>query len=58
MRLLSAFIRGLYAAARLLADFRAIFRTVETGSPMPIVRRGFNKLWGRIVISKLWWKGR
>jgi len=46
----------LYRLARLSADARAVERSVETGSPAPIIRRAANKLWGRNVISKLWWK--
>jgi len=46
----------LYRLARLSADARAVERSVETGSPKPLVRRAANKLWGRNVISKMWWK--
>ncbi len=46
----------LYRLARLSADMRAVERSVESGSPTPIIRRAANKLWGRNVISKLWWK--
>ena len=46
----------LYRLARRSADFRAVGRSVETGSPQPLIRRAANKLWGRKVVSKLWWK--
>ncbi len=46
----------LYRLARLSADARAVERSLETGSPTPIIRRATNKLWGRNVISKMWWK--
>jgi hypothetical protein len=46
----------LYRLARFSADARAVERAVDTGSPEPIVRRAANKIWGRNVISKLWWK--
>jgi hypothetical protein len=46
----------LYRLARLSADARSVGRSVETGSPAPVLRRLVNKLWGRNVISKLWWK--
>jgi hypothetical protein len=46
----------LYRLARLSADFRAVGRSVQIGSPAPLVRRAINKLWGRNVVSKLWWK--
>jgi len=46
----------LYRLARLSADARAVERSVETGSPKPLVRRAANKLWGRNVISRMWWK--
>lgn len=46
----------LYRLARLSADASAVERSVGTGSAKPIIRRAANKLWGRNVISKLWWK--
>jgi len=46
----------LYRLARLSADARAVRRSVEKGSPTPIIRRAANKLWGRNVLSRLWWK--
>jgi hypothetical protein len=46
----------LYRLARLSADIRAVDRSIETGSPTPIIRRATNKLWGRNVISRMWWK--
>ena len=46
----------LYRLARLSADARSVERSVETGSPEPIIRRAANKLWGRKVISRMWWK--
>jgi hypothetical protein len=46
----------LYRLARLSADARSVERSVSTGSLTPIIRRAANKLWGRNVISKLWWK--
>ena len=45
-----------YRLARLFADARAVERAVERGSPTPITRRAANTLWGRNLISKLWWK--
>jgi hypothetical protein len=45
-----------YRLARLSADARAVERSVETGSPKPLIRRAANKLWGRNVISRMWWK--
>lgn len=47
----------LFKLARLSADARAVNRSVRSGSPTPIVRRLTNKLWGRKVLSRLWWKG-
>jgi hypothetical protein len=46
----------LYRLARLSADARSVERSVATGTLMPIIRRATNKIWGRKVISKLWWK--
>jgi hypothetical protein len=46
----------LYRLARLSADARAVERSIETGTPTPIIRRAANKLWGRKLISKLWWR--
>ena len=48
----------LFRLARLSADARAVRRSVETGSPTPILRRLYNKAWGRFAVSKTWWKGR
>ena len=47
----------LYRLARLSANAGAVERSVETESPTPIIRRAANKLWGRKVISRMWWKG-
>lgn len=47
----------LFRLARFSADVRAGKRAVETGSPMPIVRRIANKLVGRNVFSKFTWRG-
>ncbi len=46
----------LYRLARLSADARSVERSIRSGSPAPLIRRAANKLWGRGVISKLWWK--
>lgn len=50
------FTSFLFKAARFFADMRSVGRSIETGDPMPIVRRGANKVWGRKIISKMWWK--
>lgn len=47
---------ALYRLARFSADVDAGSRAVRTGSFWPIVRRLANKLWGRKIISKLWWR--
>lgn len=43
----------LYRAARMSADLRAARRSVETGSPKPLLRRLANKLIGRGVVSRM-----
>ena len=48
----------LFRLARLSADARAVRRSVETGSPAPLMRRLFNKAVGRGIVSKMFWKGR
>lgn len=39
----------LYRMARISADGRAIERSIETGSPAPLLRRLSNKLIGRFL---------
>lgn len=48
----------LFRLARLSADLRAARRTIETGSPEPVVRRLVNKVIGRGLVSKLFWRGK
>ena len=42
----------LYYLARLLGDVQA----VSSGSPKKMAKRGFNKIVGRKIISKAWWR--
>lgn len=44
-----SFTSALYKAARLSADARAIRRSIETGSPRPIIRRAKNRTVGRAL---------
>lgn len=46
----------LYKAARMSADARAVKRSIQTGSPKPIVRRVVNKAIGRNVVSRMFWR--
>lgn len=50
-------VSALFKLARLAADFRSVARSVETGSPKPIIRRLTNKAIGRGIVSKMFWKG-
>lgn len=43
----------LYRAARLSADARAVKRSLETGSPRPLVKRAANKWIGRNVVRRI-----
>ena len=52
-RLSMSITSALYKLARLSADARAVRRSVETGSPAPILRRLANKAIGRGLVSKL-----
>lgn len=47
----------LYKLARFSADIRAWSQAAKTGSMTPIVRRLANKLIGRTIASKMFWKG-
>jgi hypothetical protein len=47
---------ALYKAARLSADARAVKRSIQTGSPKPIVRRLVNITIGRNIVSRLFLK--
>ena len=42
----------LYYLARLMGDVQAI----SSGSPKKMAKRGFNKIVGRKIISKAWWR--
>ena len=44
--------RSLYRGARLLGDLSAL----TSGKPSRIAKRVFNKLVGRKVVSRLWWR--
>jgi len=46
----------LFKLARLSADARAGKQAVKTGSITPIVRRLTNKIIGRNIVSKLFWR--
>lgn len=46
----------LFKLARLSADMRAGSQAAKTGSIRPIVRRLTNKLIGRAIVSKLFWR--
>ena len=46
----------LYAGGRKSRDLRAIEKSIQTGSPMPLIKRVVNKWIGRNIVSKLWWK--
>jgi hypothetical protein len=46
----------LFKLARLSADLRAGSQAVKTGSARPILRRLTNKLIGRSIVSKLFWR--
>lgn len=48
--------RALYAAARLTRDAASIRQSATTGSIKPVVKRAANKLIGRFVVAKLWWR--
>jgi hypothetical protein len=54
---MSKIVSAMFKAARLAATVNAFYRAGKTGSPTPLIRRAVNILWGRLVISKLWWKG-
>ena len=49
---MKAIVRALYRLARLLNDVEKL----ASLRPDRIGRRAFNKLWGRSVVRKLWWR--
>jgi hypothetical protein len=46
----------LFRLARLSADVGAINKSMKMGSASPLIKRGTNKLIGRKLVSKAWWK--
>ena len=48
--------RLLYKAARLSASGRAIRRSIETGSPAPLLRLARNKAKGRALARAGFWR--
>jgi len=44
--------RSLYRGARLLGDLSAL----TSGKPSRILKRAANKLIGRKIVSRLWWR--
>lgn len=47
---------ALYKLARLGRDAKAVERSIETGSPKPILKRIVNKAIGRYIVRRLWWR--
>lgn len=48
--------RALFAGARASSDANAVARAVSTGSVKPIAKRIVNKMIGKHIVSKLWWR--
>lgn len=46
----------LYGAARLLRWLQAISKSIKTGSPKPLLKRGVNVMIGRKIVSKIFVK--
>lgn len=45
-----------YGGARYARDMRCIEKCIKTGSFKPLLKRIVNKLIGRTIVSKLWWR--
>jgi len=46
----------LYKIMRYFNDFKAVKKSVQSGSPKPLVKRAVNKFIGRKIVSKMWWR--
>lgn len=46
----------LYSVSRSSRDLNAASKAVTSKSLVPIIKRVVNKLIGRHIVSKLWWK--
>ena len=46
----------IYKIARMIRDLKAVSKSVDTGSPKPVVKRAVNKWVGRNLASKMWWR--
>jgi len=54
--MLNKISKALYGGARTTRDVKAVEKSIEKGSLMPIVKRLVNKWIGRHIVSKLWWR--
>ena len=54
--MLSKLSKLFYGSGRASRDVNAVCKAVQQGSPKPILKRIFNKLIGRKIVSKLWLK--
>jgi hypothetical protein len=52
---LSKVRRDLYRAAKIMGDAQAIQKTVETGDPIYIEKRAYNRMIAR-VMSRFFWR--
>lgn len=48
--------KALFSASRASRDANAVAKAVSTGSVTPIAKRLVNKMIGKHIVSKLWWK--
>ena len=46
----------LYTLSRWSRDLKSLEQCFRTGSLLPLIKRLVNKLIGRLVVSRLWWK--
>jgi hypothetical protein len=46
----------LYRASRAVRTAEAVERSIQTGSPEPLMKRIANIFIGRAIVSKMWWK--
>lgn len=48
--------KPLYKGARVSRDVNAFIQCFKQRSIMPLIRRAWNKLIGRKIVSKMWWR--
>jgi len=56
MKALTTISKLLFSSARKSRDLNAITRSIERGSFAPILKRLYNKIIGRKIVSKVWWR--